>query len=273
MSTSKEKISNDEKEQEEKENKKENISELSPEQRMFHYARAGLLDELKDLKKSHSNLNINIADTKNGREEGWYGGENTALHYCCQYGHLPVAKFLLGQESSIDTKNKLGNTPLHVASSNGRTEIVEYLLQNKFSVNTKNKIGNTPLHCSVYAGHVEVTKLLLNEIDDPTQALQEGNLCGLTPVKYCSHEDMKNFLRQFFRRTSNTTPKLLEEDEIEKLQKQNSTDITKTTNGVVEIDDNDENDDDEEPVVVDKPSTNETNEKPNQTSENDDYIE
>lgn len=256
------KVSNDEKETEDKEEEKaqEKISSLTPEQKLFHYSRAGLLDELRDSKKTNTGLDINTRDQKDGREEGWYGGENTAMHYSCQYGHLNIVKFLLGQQALIDPKNKLGNIPLHVACSNGRTDIVKFLIQNKSPINVKNKIGNTPLHCSVYAGHVEATKCLLDEMENPTQSLQEGNSCGVTPVKYCTHEDMKNFLRQFFRKNTKDTPKLLEEDELDKEMQNN------TSSKPEEIDDDDE----EEPVVVENPTNTNDNKE---TNEEPDYQE
>eukprot|EP01084_Bolivina_argentea_P251666 422158_1 len=196
-------VPNDEKEQEDKEEKEkgEKIEDMEPQQQLYYFCKTGKTSEIKAIAKQK--IDINGRDEQGTKLEP-YITKNTALHYAVLSGSLETVQVIYNLEASLDVKNKLLSTPLHVAASLGYTEIVKYLCDLKADIEAKNVVQNTPLHCAIYAGHVSAVKILLNQFDDPRQALMSPvNGVGMSPVKYTAHDDMKKYLKQFFPKKNN----------------------------------------------------------------------
>jgi len=188
----------------------ENPDEMSPQQRLFYFAKRGDIEGIKELAKS---ADINGADDI-GFNQNPYISMNTALHYAVMSGSLESVKVLYNLEAKLDATNKLKSTPLHIAASLGHSEIVEFLIRMKANIEAKNIVQNTALHCAVYAGHVETVKVILSQLDEPRVALLEPNGVGMGAAKYTVHEEMKDLLRTYFPKKQNKNK--IEEEEEEK---------------------------------------------------------
>jgi hypothetical protein len=70
---------------------------------------------------------------------------NTPLHLAIEYGHLPVARFLLTRHAYVGARNLSGNTPLHVAAEKDRAPLAQLLMEHGAEVCARNRRGDTPL--------------------------------------------------------------------------------------------------------------------------------
>lgn len=67
---------------------------------------------------------------------GW-----TPLHYACTKGHLNVAKFLIANGATVDSKSLNGTTPLMMAVQSGNEELIKYLLDKGADLQIRNSLG------------------------------------------------------------------------------------------------------------------------------------
>lgn len=78
---------------------------------------------------------INAKEPKSG---------NTALHWACRNGHFEVARLLMENGASIDSKNILKNTPLNSGIEGLQRKICHYLIEWGCDVHCKNVKNLTP---------------------------------------------------------------------------------------------------------------------------------
>ena len=81
----------------------------------------------------------------------------TPLHFAVWFNeNIDIAKLLISEGASIDTKDNNGDTPLHVAVMfNENTEIITFLTSLGANVNAKNNDGVTPLDIAKERGKEE----------------------------------------------------------------------------------------------------------------------
>jgi ankyrin repeat protein len=86
----------------------------------------------------------------------------TALHSASQYGDLPVAKWLLANNTKV-VKDKYAGTVLHLATENGHLALVRLLVrESDVDVSVMNIHGETAFHIAVKHGHSDIAKCLLH---------------------------------------------------------------------------------------------------------------
>lgn len=135
---------------------------------VFDVARAGTLDELRNLEKADPEI-INAVN-----EQGF-----SPLILACYRGNAPVAHYLIDHVKDIDYKSKEG-TALAAASVRYNKELVEHLLSKNANPNIADSAGNTPLFWAVKTGNRELVETLLKHKADKT--LKDEN--GATPFEY-----------------------------------------------------------------------------------------
>ena len=86
---------------------------------IFDIIESGGLESLKKLIESGTNTDIEVRDK--------YG--DTPLIIASRYGHLEIAKFLVGFGANIEATDLYGLTPLIDASWGGHLEIVKLLIE------------------------------------------------------------------------------------------------------------------------------------------------
>lgn len=89
-----------------------------------------------------------------------------ALHYCCIYERVALAKVCLSAiDCDVDLKDNYGNTALHYAIFNHNVELTKLLLdyhvRYKISINSTNRGGMTPLGEAFKRGHDDCVNILL----------------------------------------------------------------------------------------------------------------
>lgn len=89
--------------------------------------------------------------------------EFTPLHWAAYMGHIEGVTELIGNVTSIDSKDKNGRTPLDWASYRGEYKIVELLLAHGASVDSKDSEGYTALHKSIISRNKSIANLLLSK--------------------------------------------------------------------------------------------------------------
>ena len=140
--------------------------------RMVHTYLVKALPEEKDLRDHRSKRN------KQG---------SNCLHLACEWGSLPVAKYLIEMEMGfkINEKNSQGDTPLHICIRYVHLEIFDYLLKKCVDVNSSNELGETPLHIASFNPSLHFAKNIIshpnfNSIDTP-------DIFGDTPLFNACH--------------------------------------------------------------------------------------
>ncbi|XP_036387724.1 ankyrin repeat and SAM domain-containing protein 1A-like [Megalops cyprinoides] len=114
--------------------------------------------------------------------------DDTALHCAAQYGHAPVVRLLLEEQSDPALRNRRLETPLDLAALYGRLEVVQLLLAAQPSLLAGHAHTHTPLHLAARNGHLAVVEALLDagmDINCETEkgsALHEAALFGKTHV-------------------------------------------------------------------------------------------
>ena len=123
---------------------------------------------------------------------------NTCLHLACEWGSLPVAKYLIGMGFKINEKNSQGDTPLHICIQYERLDIFDYLLSDEradVDINSSNELGETPLHIASFNPLLHFAEEIIshpkfNSRDTP-------DISGDTPLFNACHakkEDVISFL-------------------------------------------------------------------------------
>ncbi|OTB07210.1 hypothetical protein M426DRAFT_8938 [Hypoxylon sp. CI-4A] len=107
---------------------------------------------------------------------------NSALHWACHGGNIPVLKLLLDAGANVNVQDYGGQTPLMKAAHRGNAECVEALLSvMRCNVNMVDSQGRSALHyaaASPYLGGSKVITLLLSRGASPLLS----NHGGETPV-------------------------------------------------------------------------------------------
>lgn len=89
---------------------------------------------------------------KNGRLKDGATPEQakSGFQWACEYGHAPVAEFLLQQGISVNELHR-GQTGLHWAAHGGHPDVVKLLLRNGASIQRKDeRFGGTPLEWALH---------------------------------------------------------------------------------------------------------------------------
>ncbi|XP_041377464.1 E3 ubiquitin-protein ligase MIB2-like [Gigantopelta aegis] len=163
----------------------------------FH-GRAGIVEKILQRNKS-------IIDST--KEDGF-----TALHLAAINDHTDVARVLIKQGASVNSKANNGSTPLHVACGECYIEPIQVLISAGANVNASDNDGDTPLHLTMMQNQTtDMFKALIGEQGQSTDKraqiatylLQHGadkeaeNHAGLTPVEICTEEKLKSLVQNF----------------------------------------------------------------------------
>ncbi|KAI8986373.1 ankyrin repeat-containing domain protein [Pilobolus umbonatus] len=139
---------------------------------VVYYARAGDLDEIKQL-KTEPRLFITKDDTG-----------KTALHMASANNHLDIVTYIIGElnklgneekKKLINTPNNEGNTPLHWAALNGHLKVVELLVGNGADCKIKNSMNHTPIYDAQQRNHEAIAEFFLKTMIDeaPEEPMNE----------------------------------------------------------------------------------------------------
>ena len=89
------------------------------------------------------------------------------LHYACQFGHLELLKFIIGNpdfDIDFNIVDQTGNTPLHWACYHGQFEVVKFLFDNsnekEIDIFKKNNNQRTAEDLARLKGHKDILELL-----------------------------------------------------------------------------------------------------------------
>lgn len=101
----------------------------------------------------------------------------TALHLAASFGHLELARLLLGRgaDPNAVSLNEARITPLHSAVSAKHRDTASLLLALGASPNVVQHGGWTPLHAAARNGDEEIVDMLLLRGADPTRAGDDGH--------------------------------------------------------------------------------------------------
>lgn len=92
---------------------------------------------------------------------------NTALHFCCQKGHVAVAEVLIEGGANKDSKNKNGETPLMIACREKHEALVGLLIDNCVDCEIRDLKGRTALLHACKSLQINIVKRLLSAGADP----------------------------------------------------------------------------------------------------------
>lgn len=108
--------------------------------------------------------------------DGWY-----PLHLAAFFGHLSIAKMLLGANATptVISTNGEANSPLHAALAGAAAnEVVYTLLEAGAEVNCVAGSGVTPLHIAASRGNTELVEELLRRGAFREAATDDGKTAG-----------------------------------------------------------------------------------------------
>jgi ankyrin repeat protein len=94
----------------------------------------------------------------NARRAVWPG---TALECATFYGHLPIARYLLGEGAQVNEGDGSGSPALRQACRGGSYAMVKLLLEAGADAVTPNEWGDTPLMYAATSLHVGIIRSLL----------------------------------------------------------------------------------------------------------------
>ena len=155
---------------------------------LFEASALGLLDRVAGLAEAEPGL------------IGSYSHDGfTPLHLAAFFGHLEVARYLLGRDAdanavATNTTFAHGVTPLHSAIARGGPGIVRVLLDAGADVSLRNGVGRTPIFEAAFNGDVEAARMLLDAGADPNPTADNGE----TPLSVAldrRHELVADLLR------------------------------------------------------------------------------
>ncbi|MFP3026050.1 MAG: ankyrin repeat domain-containing protein, partial [Wolbachia sp.] len=118
-----------------------------------------------------------IAKILKQAQSGLYKKYNELLTAVLE-NNLNKVKDLIGQGTSLETKDSYGWTLLHFASIHNYSDMAEYLISKGVDVNAKDKYGKTSLHLTSWFNRLDVMKCLIN--NDANINAKDNN--GKTPL-------------------------------------------------------------------------------------------
>ncbi|KAI9476491.1 MAG: ankyrin repeat-containing domain protein [Benjaminiella poitrasii] len=157
---------------------------------LIYYARAGDLEEVKELKTSPETF---VEKDETGK---------TALHMASANNHVDVVAYIVEQLSTLDekkkaelinTKNDQGNTALHWAALNGHYDVVEILVKNGADCKIKNNMNISPIYEAQQRNHEKIAEFFLNTMieDEPEEPVAEDEQYVETGVPESSSSSSK----------------------------------------------------------------------------------
>ena len=104
--------------------------------------------------------------------------------YFLEHKDVHVAKLLIENGASLNTKNNLGYSPLMIYSSRGEKHLVKYLLEQGANINTKIEVTASSL-----AQNEEIQKMIEDTKNNNPQKLVKllSNFTIDKPIKYTTH--------------------------------------------------------------------------------------
>ena len=120
---------------------------------------------LKELKKFHQDLDLNIADNSN----------NTPLYYASKNGHLQLINWLLSNGAKVNLKNSQGDTALHIACLHAEEDSVHLLIKRGANINAANDKGETPVLIAAKHGREGLIVILASEKANLDKRDEYGN--------------------------------------------------------------------------------------------------
>ncbi|XP_049769517.1 serine/threonine-protein phosphatase 6 regulatory ankyrin repeat subunit A-like [Schistocerca cancellata] len=132
----------------------ESLSQQERGRRLIEAAKQGAVEQLRELLAAGADVGA--------REEGWWGGSWTALHWAAERGHVAAASCLVGAGAEVDARDSLEQyTPLHWAAYYGHAGVVRLLLGASADPNARDLWGRTPLHWAAEGGQAGAAAELL----------------------------------------------------------------------------------------------------------------
>lgn len=107
------------------------------------------------------------------------------VHELAAYGLRTCLASMNLSGCSLLALSARGNTVLHYAVDNQHESLARWLIEEQISVNTRNALGQTPLHLAVIRGHLSMVKLLVTNQADLTLI----DNAGKKPVEYVTQDD------------------------------------------------------------------------------------
>ena len=104
----------------------------------------------------------------------------TPLHLAIYNGNEEIAKMLIFNGASVNTRDSGDDTPLHKAVEISSPQMVQALITAGADVNAKDQHSLTPLHRAAASGNKETIEILLNEGADIDSTTDDG----MTPLFY-----------------------------------------------------------------------------------------
>jgi ankyrin repeat protein len=112
----------------------------------------------------------------------------TALECAGVFGHLPIARYLLGEGAQVNEGDGTGSPALRVACKHGgRQAMVELLLEAGADAVTPNEYSNTPLMSAAIRGHVGTIRALLAHGCGDINARNRNGRTALWCACYAGH--------------------------------------------------------------------------------------
>ncbi|XP_026821201.1 ankyrin repeat domain-containing protein 50-like [Rhopalosiphum maidis] len=136
----------------------------------------GNLNVLRDLLKTHSDINLEVNDN-NGQ---------TPLNIAARHGYLEVVELLLKYNCKIDHADVEGWTALRAAAWGGHSQVVELLLKHGADVECSDCEGRGALRAAAWGGHNDVVIKLLEAGANPNTTDGDGRT-PLIAAAYMGH--------------------------------------------------------------------------------------
>ncbi len=125
----------------------------------------------------------------------------TALHCCCQGGHVEVVKLLVeAGGSDLEARDRSSCTPLFVAATRGHWQIVRVLIEAGANPNASQSCGSTPLFNAAYSGHLAAVRVLILGNADPRLGKKTSPLETSRPVDVAAQNGHSEVVRELIQR-------------------------------------------------------------------------
>jgi len=148
--------------------------------KIFHGSNAGLSEE--EVKATLEN----VADCFSIKMQYEF------IHLAAELNMTKELKFLLHNDSPVDSLDKYGFTPLHRAANQGSIDAVKFLLKNKADINATNCYGATAFHYAAMGLKIDVMKYLVKKGAN----VQTIDNCGWNAYDYA--ESFNRFDKEIF---------------------------------------------------------------------------